>query len=271
MLAFQELLKQRLIPRVKDLAESFRQERIQRVRDQESDNLNDLLDLIQAQFAGRFTRDFLRANITEIFSRLQNEAFTQAERDLAVQQIAITPAAADLEAIESAINDVVTNFGMNTERMVQSVRNEISSGIASGERWESIARRLEQSPTSTREIDGQKSVLNRAVNDFKFTARNAVTTSLGQINRSRQESAGIELYIWQTSDDERVRPTHENLDNRIFSWDPNGTTVNGVEYQPARDPQFRGGAATIPGEPWNCRCVAIPYQPEEEETEESLE
>ncbi len=187
---------------------------------------------------------------------------------MALQQIATAPTARDLEAIENAINDVATNFQTTTNRMMQGVRNEISSGIASGERWESIAKRLELSPASKRKVDGEKSVLNRAMNDFKFTARNTVSTALGQINRSRQESAGIELYIWQTSDDERVRPTHENLDDRVFSWDPAGATVNGVKYEPARDPQFRGGAATIPGEPWNCRCVAIPFVPEEEETEE---
>ena len=60
------------------------------------------------------------------------------------------------------------------------------------------------------------------------------------LTRLRQQSAGVEEYIWQTSGDERVRPTHKAHDGKKFRWD---------------DPPADTGH---PGTDINCRCVAIP-------------
>ena len=49
----------------------------------------------------------------------------------------------------------------------------------------------------------------------------------------------VERYIWRSSDDSRVRASHADYDNRVFSWS---------------DPPEGGH----PGQGWNCRCTAEP-------------
>jgi len=61
-----------------------------------------------------------------------------------------------------------------------------------------------------------------------------------QLNQARQEDLGIEEYMWSTSQDERVRPSHAAKEGKIFKW--------------ANPPLDTGH----PGEDVQCRCEAIP-------------
>ncbi len=77
-------------------------------------------------------------------------------------------------------------------------------------------------------------------------ARDQVLTLHSKITRHRQKKAGINKYIWTTSNDERVRPEHEELEGETFSWDGEGDPEEGH-----------------PGEAVNCRCVAYPVLDDE--------
>lgn len=73
----------------------------------------------------------------------------------------------------------------------------------------------------------------------ELIARDQVLKLNGQINRIRQQNAGVESYTWSTSHDERVRHEHELRDGKPFRWD-----------LPPDDGH--------PGEPIQCRCIPIP-------------
>lgn len=77
----------------------------------------------------------------------------------------------------------------------------------------------------------------------RLIARNEIGNLYSDVTRQRQMALGISQYRWSTSQDERVRSEHEALNGRIFSW-PDGDAVEGN-----------------PGQPFNCRCVAIPVLP----------
>ncbi|WP_322893908.1 MULTISPECIES: phage minor head protein [unclassified Yoonia] len=64
----------------------------------------------------------------------------------------------------------------------------------------------------------------------------------GLINQLRQEDLGIEMYIWRSQDDAKVRDSHAEHDDQVFRWD---------------DPPAGGH----PGEAHNCRCYAEPIAP----------
>lgn len=64
----------------------------------------------------------------------------------------------------------------------------------------------------------------------------------GLINQLRQETLGIEQYVWRSQDDAKVRDSHAAHDDRVFRWD--------------NPPE--GGH---PGEAHNCRCYAEPVLP----------
>jgi len=78
-------------------------------------------------------------------------------------------------------------------------------------------------------------------------ARDQVLTLNAQISKERQVAAGVTSYYWSTSNDERVRESHEAIDGERFDWD---------------DPPDVDGEPAHPGEPVNCRCIAAPILPE---------
>lgn len=80
-------------------------------------------------------------------------------------------------------------------------------------------------------------------------ARDQTLKLNGALNRVRQVNAGVEKYTWSTSHDERVRESHAELDGEVFSWD--------APPEPGH-----------PGEDFQCRCVAIPVLPGEEDDQE---
>lgn len=61
----------------------------------------------------------------------------------------------------------------------------------------------------------------------------------GRMEQYWQQSAGIEEYMWQTMEDDRVRELHRIYNRKIFRWD---------------NPPSDGH----PGEAIMCRCIAIP-------------
>lgn len=78
---------------------------------------------------------------------------------------------------------------------------------------------------------------NRAV----LIARDQVGKLNGRLMQYRQTHAGIAQYKWSSSHDQRVRPSHQEYDGKIYDWEGKNTAPEGS-----------------PGIPIRCRCVAIP-------------
>lgn len=82
-------------------------------------------------------------------------------------------------------------------------------------------------------------------NRARLIARTETAKLNSMIHRQASESAGATRYRWRTSEDQRVRPMHRQLNNTEHTWD---------------DPPITNeqGQANNPGEDYQCRCVAIP-------------
>lgn len=81
-----------------------------------------------------------------------------------------------------------------------------------------------------------------AVQHAKLIAVDQTGSILGQLNAHRATKAGAKYYIWRSSEDNRVRPRHRELDGTKQKYnDPKG-----------------GDNGLMPGEPIRCRCVAMP-------------
>ena len=92
-----------------------------------------------------------------------------------------------------------------------------------------------------------KDLQDRLKKEFGFSQKRAKLVARDQINkfgsdldRLRQQQAGIEEYEWRTSQDERVRPRHRRCNGKTYKWG-----------QPT---DAEGGLP--PGQPIQCRCVA---------------
>lgn len=256
-----------------------------------------LLDRISNQTLETFNALRFEQEYNRVFQNIENKKKAGFEQEI-FQKLAIKPNARLMSSIEQALKTRIQmqiagiaesfskvsklenrtlsdNLVSKQREEINAVTNRVLQGVKAGERWESISMAIlgRKDPKTSSQVvkaaarEGNqqaKKMLNRA----RFIARNAVSTAQGEYDKQLQTASGIALYRWQTSEDERVRPTHERLDGKVFAWEP-GTkapkdiTIDGKIYKrgdiipTAKDPNYNGGAPTIPGQPFNCRCVAL--------------
>jgi SPP1 gp7 family putative phage head morphogenesis protein len=77
-------------------------------------------------------------------------------------------------------------------------------------------------------------------NRAKLIARDQTAKLNSDLNRFRQDQAGVDKYVWRTSQDERVRARHRGLEGKVYEW---GEPTGAEDGLP-------------PGQPIQCRCVA---------------
>jgi SPP1 gp7 family putative phage head morphogenesis protein len=86
---------------------------------------------------------------------------------------------------------------------------------------------------------------------IKLIARTEVSRANTDLTQARSERLGIEWYQWATSEDQRVRPSHRNMDNVLVRWS-----------DPASPEALIGEKSTLghytPGSCPQCRCLPLP-------------
>ena len=132
-----------------------------------------------------------------------------------------------LVSVSKAIRNNVELIKSVPRQHLDKIKVAIEKGIANGDDSYSLKQVIS-------EVNGQNS--RRA----KLIARDQLQKLNGVLVQARQQSIGVNGYIWRTSHDERVRQSHKDNDGKSYQWNspPRGTGH--------------------PGEDINCRCVAEP-------------
>lgn len=176
----------------------------------------------------------------------------------AFKEIAIGEAFAEDEpwvknVIDSWSREQVTLITKASQDMLDTVARRIREGVKAGK----SARKV----TALINADLPGISYRRA----RIIARDQTAKLNSALTQGRMADAGIETYIWSTSEDERVRgnptglypkalPSHYVMNGKICRWDdPTVWLENGEWVKRAGDaPYFHPGMAIM------CRCVAIP-------------
>lgn len=79
----------------------------------------------------------------------------------------------------------------------------------------------------------------------KFIARDQTESITGDLNVKRQKAAGFTYFAWDDSDDQRVRPRHRQIANKVTAY---GKGIYRLDNQPLSDE----GTPIIPGQDYNC-------------------
>lgn len=154
---------------------------------------------------------------------------------------AVDPARREPAGTTPWAEDAAGRIKIIAEDYRDRVRAIIEEGYEMGRATETIARQIERIGAASE---------NRA----RLWARDQIATINAQATEAAHQRAGVTHYRWTTARDERVRDEDEPGDNHriregvIFAW-ANRPRAN----------QHDGH----PGEPINCRCVAIPIPPED--------
>jgi len=130
--------------------------------------------------------------------------------------------------------------GIN-ELVIQRVQTTVVSAVLNGETAAELKRRLTA--------------------DFGFAdararliARDQIAKVTSDLNRIRHVQAGISEYGFDTSADERVRPSHKAMDGRTCRYD--NATVYRADDGTWKSRSSIGGVLLHPGQDIQCRCVS---------------
>lgn len=136
-------------------------------------------------------------------------------------------------AIQSARDANIALIEKAGRNYAQDVRTILSDPKNIGARAEDIAAQLVARG-------------NISERHAELVARDQTLKLNGNITKIRQQNAGISEYVWSTAGDQRVRDEHQSREGQTFAW-----------AAPPDDGH--------PGEPIQCRCVAIPAPTKEED------
>jgi SPP1 gp7 family putative phage head morphogenesis protein len=155
--------------------------------------------------------------------------------DMQVKQvIGVSPFRSEPWLQSTLSNSVSQNVSLITtlhEDYFKDVEFETLNGLERGLSTRDIAKRIQKKTGASR---------NRA----KLIARDQVSKLNSSLASRRASDLGVKRFRWSTSADERVRASHRALNNKIFTY-KDGATVDGENN-------------VLPGQPINCRCVAVP-------------
>ena len=92
----------------------------------------------------------------------------------------------------------------------------------------------------------------------KLLARDQMGKLNGQITQAQMQEVGLDLYIWSTSMDDRVRDDHRVMEGLLCRWDD----ASVCSYDNGKTWVERPGVQLHPGQDIQCRCVGLAYYPE---------
>jgi SPP1 gp7 family putative phage head morphogenesis protein len=119
------------------------------------------------------------------------------------------------------------------QKYLTQVESVVRSGVAQGLGVRGIAGQLEQ----IQGIDKRRA---------KLIASDQIGKANAALTQYRQMDLGLDSYVWQSSNDSRVRPTHAEASGQVFKWD--------------KPPSLTGG--NHPGQAVRCRCRSRPIFPD---------
>lgn len=201
-----------------------------------ADAWSDVIAATLQRLVTRWTSPFARQQAREIAGSFVTDASTRAMRKTVGidlyggndQLIDYLKAAADQNA--TLITSIPSQY-------LEQVSNIVTGNMRAGMRPSYIEEALVK----------QFGVTQRRA---KLIARDQTSKIQGEITRIRQVNSGITYFRWLTAHDERVRPSHVAVGKRDVGYGPGVFKWSDL---PVVD-----GVPTFPGQPINCRCVAVP-------------
>jgi len=225
------IIKEFLIPKLKNLKNSSKKSGSR--LDAIDDDLKVIFNDLQIKFADRYPERLL-----ESLAERRGIEISEHNLDLLRAQVKQVQGI-DLFVAQTGIKTQINLFIQQNVSLIVTVHNTylkdvrtiVYNGVGKGE---SLA-------LMTEKISKRTGVSKSRA---KLIARDQTAKLNGDITAQRHTSLGIKKFEWSTSMDERVRFSHRAVNGKTFTY-KKGATVDGV-------------SGTIPGEPIQCRCIALP-------------
>lgn len=155
-----------------------------------------------------------------------------------------------IEHTQAFVRNNISLIQKLQQKTTENIREVITTGIMQGKRHNTIADEILQG------TDLKKGIFNKASTRAKLIARDQVNKVNGQFQELRQTDIGVTRYIWRTSQDERVRTSHKNMDGRTCVWHNSTVYIGSDNLQHPRS-GIKGVQLHV-GQDIQCRCNASP-------------
>lgn len=177
------------------------------VTDGLASNLNTVFNNLNKQFSGVITASFANQTASKFVNELERRNGEKFDKKMmsatGINLGGVISAEGLDEFVGLNINNNVSLIKSLPEEYLKSVETIVANGVASGARYETIAKQIVARTGSTN---------SKLLNRIKTIARDQTQKINSQLNVRRSGALGIEEGIFRTSKDERVRKCHKELD-----------------------------------------------------------
>lgn len=181
--------------------------------------------------AGRLSRQFITTA-----DQVNRERFGKDMQRFGIDIFGDSPEL--VEYVQASLFDTTRLITSIPDQYLTQVESIVMTNIRAGGRPAAIAKSLQKQFKITE---------GRA----KLIARDQTAKVNGDLAAKRQQSSGFEYFQWLDSDDERVRDRHEDIANKVTAY---GKGIYRWDYPPLSSQ----GVPIIPGQDYQCRCIARP-------------
>lgn len=188
--------------------------------------------------------------ISDYLEKCYENGYTGAMYDLINQGIPIIMPINQDQVVMAVQTDsklsvpLYDSLGEDIERLKNSIRSELSRGIANGSSWNEMAKQIAKGMNSP-----FKKVINRAIMISRTEGHRIQQKSALDAQYKAKESGADIVKQWDSTMDKKTRPHHRHLDGQIRELDEDFE----VEGMTAKAPGYFGKAK----EDCNCRCCLL--------------
>ena len=168
----------------------------------------------------------LGKDAAQIIARINGFTYVETEYDYYTGELYRT-------MMERWVEDNVALIKTIPQESLGRMRQIVLEGYRNGKTTTAIVKQIQR----TYSVDRRHAQL---------LARDQIAKLNGDITQQQQQDAGVVEYVWSTSGDSRVRPSHAALNHKRFRWDD----------PPVVDEKT--GRRCHPGKDYQCRCCALP-------------
>ena len=136
----------------------------------------------------------------------------------------------------------------NAKKYVEQINNLTEQAIVNG-----------LSPKKLKE-EIMKATEGLSEKHCKLLARDQMGKLNGNITEAQMQEIGLDLYVWSTAYDDRVRDSHALMEGLLCRWDD--ASVCSYDNGKTWVDRPSGAVDLHPGQDIQCRCVALSFYPE---------
>lgn len=218
---------------------------INKFQDKQIGNYAVIFNKLAKQFSNKILQRFDNDRINDIVSLVLDKTNTDNKKEIISKLSNSLGISATNLAYREGLKPTTNALILETIEWVKRLRdNTLNDFTTNSLRLMSLGNNLSTIIKNFNElVDDKKS-------NAKFLARNQISNFNSMLTKVRAQNVNITEAIWATAEDERVRPSHKDRDQKQFDLKKG--------LYSSKDGKF-----LLPGIDYNCRCSYILILPED--------